>query len=433
MAAFIKKGLTVQGFKCGPDYIDPSYHAAITNRPSRNLDSWMLPADIMKEVFVKGSEGADISLIEGVMGFYDGKSPTSNQGSTAEISSLLDCPTILIVDCSAMARSAAAVVKGFQELDPAVNIAGVIANKVGSKGHYQLIKEAVEQECSIPVCGYLLKNKSLEMPERHLGLVPSIERGELDQQLDQLGEAVAETIDVNQIHQISEQPALTAEPSLFQRKDSIGVTIAVARDEAFNFYYQENLELFEAYGAEVVFFSPLKGEVLPKEADGLYLGGGFPEQFAEQLAKNEDVKQSIKEAVEEGLPVLAECGGLMYLSDSITTIDGKTCPMAGVLPGKTEMQVKLASLGYREIYGLPNNYLFKNGMEARGHEFHYSIFKPAGPLPGAYRVNSRFGTGEEGVMYKNVVAGYTHIHFASNPEVLENFLQVCKEEQLHER
>ncbi|SDZ76343.1 cobyrinic acid a,c-diamide synthase [Thalassobacillus cyri] len=431
MAAFMKKGLTVQGFKCGPDYIDPSYHAAVTRRPSRNLDSWMLPPDIMKEVFVKGSEGADVSIIEGVMGFYDGKSPTSNQGSTAEISTLLDCPAILIVDCSAMARSAAAIVKGFQELDPEVNIAGVIANKVGSKGHYQLIKEAVEQECGIPVCGYLLKNKSLEMPERHLGLVPSIERGELDEQLDQLGEAVAETIDVDQIYQISEQPVLTAEPSLFRRKGASEVTIAVARDEAFNFYYQENLELIEHYGAEVVYFSPLNGEVLPPEADGLYLGGGFPELFPEQLAKNKEVKQSIKEAVEEGLPVLAECGGLMYLSDSITTIDGKTYPMAGVLPGKTEMQAKLASLGYREISGLPNNYLFKNGMEVRGHEFHYSIFKPAGQLPGAYRVSSRFGTGEEGCLYKNVVAGYTHLHFASNPEVLDNFLQACKEEKQH--
>ncbi len=432
MAAYMKKGLTVQGFKCGPDYIDPSYHAAVTSRPSRNLDSWMLPEDVMTEVFVKGSEGADISIIEGVMGFYDGKSPTSNQGSTAEISTILSSPTILIVDCSAMARSAAAIVKGFQSLDPGDNIAGVIANKVGSAGHYQLIKEAVEQECGIPVCGYLLKNKTIEMPERHLGLVPSIERGELDEQLEQLGEAIAETIDVDQIYQISEQSALAAEPAMFQRKSAIDVTIAVARDEAFNFYYQENLELIEAYGAKIVYFSPVKGEVLPPDADGLYLGGGFPEQFAEELAENREVKLTIREAVENGLPVLAECGGLMYLSESITTIDGKTYPMAGVLPGKTEMQAKLAALGYREISGLANNYLFKDDMEVRGHEFHYSIFTPTGELPGAYRVSSRFGTGEEGFLYKNVVAGYTHIHFASNPDVLENFLRVCKDQKYGE-
>ncbi|WP_173917247.1 cobyrinate a,c-diamide synthase [Halobacillus sp. Marseille-Q1614] len=429
MAAFMKKGFTVQGFKCGPDYIDPSYHTAVTNRPSRNLDSWMLPKEVVKEVYVKGSEGADISIIEGVMGFYDGKSPTSNQGSTAELSVVLDAPTFLIVDCSAMARSAAAIVKGFQVLDPEVNIAGVIANKVGSKGHYELIKEAVEQECGIPVCGYLLKNKNIEMPERHLGLVPSIERGELDEQLAQLGDAVAETIDVERIYQISKRPPLNAEPSLFQRKASIDVKVAVARDEAFNFYYPENLELIEAYGAEILYFSPVKGEVLPSEADGLYLGGGFPEQFAEKLAENNEVKHSIAERIEKGMPVLAECGGLMYLSESITTIDGNTYPMAGVLKGKTEMQAKLAALGYREISGLENNYLFNDGMEVRGHEFHYSTFKPAVELPGAYRVSSRFGTGEEGFLYKNVIAGYTHIHFASNPLVLKNFLQKCKEEQ----
>ncbi|MFG6115629.1 cobyrinate a,c-diamide synthase [Halobacillus sp. MO56] len=429
MAAFIKKGLTVQGFKCGPDYIDPSYHTAVTGRPSRNLDSWMLPEDVMKEVFVKGSEGADLSIIEGVMGFYDGKSPRSNQGSTAEISTLLGAPTILVVDCSAMARSAAAIVKGFQLLDPGVHIAGVIANKVGSEGHYRLIKDAVEQECGIPVCGYLLKDNSLKMPERHLGLVPSIERGELDEQLEQLGDVVSETIDVDQIYQISEQAPLQTDSSMFQRRGMINVTIAVARDEAFNFYYQENLELMEAYGARVVYFSPLKGEVLPPQVDGVYLGGGFPEQFAEQLAENRATRQSVSGAIESGLPVLAECGGLMYLSESITTLDGNDYPMAGVLPGKTEMQTKLAALGYREISGLPNNYLFKDGMEVRGHEFHYSIFKPSRELPGAYRVKSRFGTVEEGFLYKNVVAGYTHIHFASNPDVLENFLRLCKEQR----
>ncbi|WP_404407934.1 cobyrinate a,c-diamide synthase [Jeotgalibacillus malaysiensis] len=426
MAAFMKKGLTVQGYKCGPDYIDPAYHTAITNRSSRNLDSWMLKEDVMKEIFVKGSEGADISIIEGMMGLYDGESPTSNRGSAAEISSLLKCPVILVVDCSAMARSAAAVVKGFQHLDPDVNIAGVIANRVGSEGHFKLIKEAVEQECGIPVCGYLTENEQIHMPERHLGLVPSIERGELNEQLERLGEAVADTVDLDQIHQMSKQPPVTTESSLFKQWSSINVKVAVAYDQAFNFYYQENLELIESYGAEVIYFSPLKGELLPPEANGLYIGGGFPEQFLKELADHNEVKQSIKDAVENGLPVLAECGGLMYLSASITNIEGETYSMVGVLPGKTKMQFNIAAIGYREITGAPGNKFFMEETKIRGHEFHYSTFKPHEELPAAYHVSSSFGSGEEGYLYKNVVAGYTHIHFASNPEVLKNFLGECK-------
>ncbi|KIL51624.1 cobyrinic acid a,c-diamide synthase [Jeotgalibacillus alimentarius] len=426
MAAFMKKGLNVQGFKCGPDYIDPSYHTAVTKRPSRNLDSWMLSADVLKEVFVKGSEGADISIIEGMMGLYDGESPTSDRGSAAEISTLLDCPVILIVDCSAMARSAAAVVKGFQCLDPDVKIAGVIANRIGSEGHYKLIKEAVEQECGIPVCGYLLENEDMNMPERHLGLVPSIERGDLDGQLEKLGEAVTETIDIDRIFNLSQQPPLTIANTLFKQKDPIAVKVAVAYDQAFNFYYRENLELIEAFGAEVIYFSPVNGDGLPPEADGLYIGGGFPEQFLEELSQNSEGKQSIKEAVEKGLPVLAECGGLMYLSESITNLKGKTYPMIGVLPGKTEMQANFAALGYRKISGAEGNSLFKSETIIRGHEFHYSTFIPYKKMTGAYHVSSHFGSGEEGYLYKNVVAGYTHLHFASNPEVLENFLGECK-------
>nr|WP_039807532.1 cobyrinate a,c-diamide synthase [Jeotgalibacillus malaysiensis] len=426
MAAFMKKGLTVQGFKCGPDYIDPAYHTAITNRPSRNLDSWMLTADVMKEIFVKGNEGADISIIEGMMGLYDGESPTSNRGSAAEISSLLKCPVILVVDCSAMARSAAAVVKGFQSLDPDVNVAGVIANRVGSEGHFKLIKQAVEQECGIPVCGYLLENEQIHMPERHLGLVPSIERGELNDQLERLGEAVAETVDLDLIYQMSKQPPLKTEISLFKQRSPINVKVAVAYDQAFNFYYQENLELIEAFGAEVIYFSPLKGEMLPPEADGLYLGGGFPEQFLKELAEGIEVKQSIKDAVEKGLPVLAECGGLMYLSESIMNVEGETYPMTGVLPGKTEMQLNIAAIGYREITGAKGNQIVKEETQIHGHEFHYSTFTPDQELPSAYHVDSIFGSGEEGYLYKNVVAGYTHIHFASNPQVLENFLNKCK-------
>ncbi|MGM0876645.1 MAG: cobyrinate a,c-diamide synthase [Bacillota bacterium] len=428
MAALKQRGLNVQGFKCGPDYIDPSFHTAVTKRPSRNVDSWMFSKDVLKEVFVNGSNGADISIIEGVMGFYDGKSATTNLGSTAEISRLLDCPTILVVDCSKIARSAAAIVKGYQLLDPRVNIVGVIANKVGSIGHYQIIKEAVEQECRIEVCGYLLNDSSVKMPERHLGLVPSIERGDLNNLFLKLAELVEETINVDQLLQLSKRKPLEVNHShsIFKKRAS-RIKLAVAKDKAFNFYYQENLELLEAYGARCLYFSPLKGETIPEEADGLYIGGGFPELFAKELSSQGAVNQSVKQRIEQGLPTLAECGGFMYLADSIETIDGKIHPMVGVFRGKMKMGKKLAAIGYREITGLSGNFLFNNEFTARGHEYHYSSFHSDATIPYAYHTKGTFGEGEEGYLTKNVVAGYTHMHFASCPELVENFIQKCME------
>lgn len=432
MAALKQRGLTVQGFKCGPDYIDPSFHTAVTNRPSRNLDSWMFSEEVLREVFVNGSRDADISIIEGVMGFYDGKSATSNKGSTAEISRLLDCPTILVVDCSKMARSAAAIVKGYQLLDPRVNIVGIIANKVGSKGHFQIIKDAVEQECDIPVCGYLLKEDQIDMPERHLGLVPSIERGDLNTLFQMLGRLVEETIEVDKLLQLSKRDSIEATISTFKKRSTKNIKIAVAKDQAFNFYYKENLELLEAYGAECVYFSPVKGERLPEDIDGLYMGGGFPEVFAKELSAQKAVSQSIKEKVDQGLPVLAECGGFMYLADSIETVEGTVYPMVGVIPGNIKMGNKLAAIGYREITGLSGNYLFKEGTIARGHEYHYSSFHSDEAIPFAYYSKGTFGEGEEGCLTNNVIAGYSHIHFASCPDLVENFLQKCMEMKKHE-
>lgn len=428
MSAFKQMGLSVQGFKCGPDYIDPTYHTAVTKRPSRNLDSWMLSSEIVREVFVNGSKDSDISVIEGVMGFYDGKSATSNEGSTAEISRLLDCPTVLVVDCSKMARSAAAIVRGYQLLDPHVRIVGVIANRVGSKGHYQLIKQAIEQECCIPVLGYLLENKKLNLPERHLGLVPSIERGELDGFFKELGQVMKETIHIEKILELSKQQKEIQVNStlLLKQRPSLDLTIAVAKDEAFNFYYQENLELIEAFGAKIAYFSPLRGETIPDDADGLYIGGGFPEMFAEQLANQEEVKKSIKAKLDAGLPTLAECGGFMYLARSIT-VDDHRFEMVGVITGDIKMEDSLAAIGYREVSGHGDNYLFSENVTAKGHEFHYSTYCSSDDEVPAYHVKGLFGEGSEGVTYKNVIAGYTHLHFCSSPQLLENFLLKCKE------
>jgi len=429
MSALKKRGLTVQGFKCGPDYIDPSYHSAVTKRTSRNLDSWMLTEDDILDIFTHGSQDADISIIEGVMGFFDGKNPENNEGSTAEISMITKSPVLLVVNCGSMARSAAAIVKGFQCFAEGPNIVGVIANKVGSEGHFQLVKKAIEQECHIPVIGYLKRELDIEIPERHLGLIPSLERGELDPFFDQLGKLVTETIDIDQLLQLSVAEPLTVseESSIFKRERDPVVKIAVAKDKAFNFYYPENLEIMEAKGVEIVYFSPLADEEVPEDVDGLYIGGGFPEEFASQLASNGKAKRSVKAAIEKGLPTLAECGGFMYLTESIETTEKQKYDMVGVIPGTVQMQSKLAALGYREISGQDSNFMLEN-LKAKGHEFHYSSFVPVEEdVPYAYETKGMRGVKKEGYLLHQVVAGYTHFHFASCPAMVENWIRKCLE------
>ncbi|MBO8163655.1 MAG: cobyrinate a,c-diamide synthase [Brevibacillus sp.] len=428
MAALKRRGLIVQGFKCGPDYIDPTYHTAVTGRASRNLDSWMLPHEVVQEIYVRGSAGADISIIEGVMGFYDGKEATSDRGSTAEISLLTRSPVLLVVNCQSMARSAAAVVKGFQLLNPAVQIAAVLANKAGSEGHYRLVKQAVEQECQVPVIGYLKREEALAIPERHLGLVPSVERGELQPLFDRLAALIAETVNLEQLLEIARAEPLEAEAKLFAKAaEPKRVRIAVAKDAAFHFYYPENLELLEAYGAECVFFSPLAGETVPEDADGLYIGGGFPEEFVSRLSANRQVLGSIRSAIERGLPTLAECGGFMYLTEELETTDGQRYPLAGVIPGRVTMQKRLAALGYREVTGRGDNFLLEAGEKAKGHEFHYSTYTPTGEIPFAYETRGLRGTKQEGYARGNLVAGYTHLHFASNPQMVKRWIARCLE------
>jgi cobyrinic acid a,c-diamide synthase len=433
MAALRKKGYTVQGFKCGPDYIDPMYHTAVTGRVSRNVDSWMLSHEMVKEIVKHNSEGADISIIEGVMGFYDGKNPANNEGTTAEISVITKSPVILVVNCASMARSAAAIVKGFQDFWKEATIVAVIANRVGSEGHFKLIKLAIEQECGIPVVGYLKRDHEISIPERHLGLIPSVERGELNSFFEQLGNSVLGTVDVERIYELADAPALEiSESVLTTNVNQSTVRIAVARDAAFNFYYEENLDLLKASGAEIVEFSPLIGDVLPDDVDGLYLGGGFPEEFADILSMKLEVKQSIKSAIEKGLPTLAECGGFMFLTDSIETTKNETYEMVGVIPGTVRMQTKLAALGYREVTGAKGNFLFSGNIKAKGHEFHYSTFHPKTIKNNkhAYVTKGMRGTKQEGYMQGNLVAGYTHFHFGSCPKMVENWIQQCKANHL---
>ncbi len=428
MAALRNKGYAVQGFKCGPDYIDPSYHTAVTGRVSRNLDSWMLSHDIVKEIFCRGSKDADISIIEGVMGLYDGKNARSNEGSTADTSMILDASIILVVNCQSMARSAAAIVKGFQCLTPGIQIVGVIANKVGSEGHYKIVKEAIEQECNVPVLGFLKREDIIEIPERHLGLIPSIERGELKPLFDRLAELITTHIDLDKLIELSSGNPVTYTETLFPSTlKPQQVKIAIAKDAAFNFYYPENLELIEAYGAEIEFFSPLAGELVPTDADGLYIGGGFPEEFAEQLMRNKEVMASIVRGITGGMPTLAECGGFMYLSEAIEDTQGTSYPMIGLVPGKVKMQRKLAALGYREVTGNAGNFLLGPQDQARGHEFHYSVFEAneGQTFQPAYETKGLRGIKQDGYMNFNVIAGYTHFHFGSAPDMVQRWIDQC--------
>ncbi|KUO96687.1 cobyrinate a,c-diamide synthase [Ferroacidibacillus organovorans] len=430
LSAFMKRQMVVQGFKVGPDYIDPSYHTALTKRPSRNLDPWMMGQDAMREVFMRGSKDADLSVIEGVMGMYDGKDPLENTGSTADVSVLLKAPVILVVHVSSMARSAAAVVLGFQKLDPSVHLAGVIVNHVGSKGHYELVKAAIEQVCAVPVVGYLTKQESLQVPERHLGLIPALERGELNGLFDALADAVEKTVDIERILQIAQAapPLAAVEPILFRgEKRAAATVIAVARDRAFNFYYPENLELLSWYGATLLEFRPLEGEPIPETACGVYIGGGFPEEYAHELSQKDAVRESFQRAVQCGMPLFAECGGFMYLADQLIDRASEPHAMAGILHMEIAMQSRLAALGYREVTACRDTLLLECGEHARGHEFHYStaVRKSEESWPFAYEATGLRGTQRDGYAHGNLLAGYTHLHFASNPQMVERFIARC--------
>lgn len=442
MAAFHAQGIRVQGFKCGPDYIDPTYHTAVTGRVSRNLDTWMCGQDGMVRAFCRGAIDADISIVEGVMGLFDGKDPLSSAGSTAEIAMLLDAPVLLVIDVSGTARTAAATVLGCQRLEKALRVAGVIANRCGSEGHYRLVKAAIEQECGVPVVGWLGRDEIQPIPERQLGLVPAIERGELASFFEALAEQAKLRFDLDAIAEIASAgdparaSAAPSEPSESTVSVSIsaseGPTIAVARDAAFHFYYKDNLEMLERHGANLVFYSPLAGEALPAEAHGLYIGGGFPEEFAAKLSGETARLAELREAVAEGLPVYAEGGGYMYISETIKDMAGKEHPMAGIVPVKFEMQSKLAALGYREAAAITDSLLLRTGETARGHEFRYSqISAFANEKEYAYETTGRRGAAKEGWARNNVLASCIQLHFASNSGMARRFVEHCTRYKLN--
>lgn len=428
MAALKRRGLKVQPFKVGPDFIDPGHHAAITGLPSRNLDGWMLSRSYNLSLFSRLMKDADCGVVEGVMGLFDGFSPVLDAGSTAEMAKWLNLPVLLIVDAASMARSAAAVVKGFEAFDPDVKFAGVVFNRVGSQNHLSILKEAISRYCDIPCLGGIIRDDRLVMPERHLGLVTSEEAFLSGEKLDYLVKVIEDGLDLESLLRTCEI-ALPDVPTKELVATGREARVAVARDAAFCFYYPDNLEFLEKAGAELVFFSPLRDEVVPRGCHGIYFGGGYPEVFAETLSENRSMRDSVREAGGKGCPIYAECGGLMFLSEGITTFDGTHYPMAGVFPFSTRMLRRFRALGYREIRLRKNSPLGRAGTVVRGHEFHYSDISgdDAEGFKQAYDVIERKGRQAtvEGFRIHNTLASYVHLHFGSNPELAKNWVDFC--------
>ncbi|EAD0484926.1 cobyrinate a,c-diamide synthase, partial [Listeria monocytogenes] len=379
MHALKKRGLRVQPFKVGPDYIDTNYHQAITGVASINLDSFLIDDDAMlAALFEKHGQSADISVIEGVMGLFDGLGIDRDNSSTSFIAKCTKTPVILVVDGKAISTSAAAIVDGFNRFDPELTIAGVIINRVASENHFSLIKGAIERYTDVPVLGYLPKNAAVALPERHLGLVPKEEMTELETKWELLGDLIAEHVDLDRLLAISKTGAkLTVHPPEIQVPDFSGMRVAYALDAAFHFYYQDNLDLIRSTGATLIPFSPLEEREVP-DADFIYIGGGFPEVFAEQLAKNKSMRESILAAHEQGKPIYAECGGLMYLGSSLE-MEAESYEMVGVFDGVSKMTTRLRKFGYCIAEPLEDTLLGKKGTAIRGHEFHHSVFETNEP------------------------------------------------------
>jgi cobyrinic acid a,c-diamide synthase len=427
MGALRKRGLRVQPFKTGPDYIDPSYHSWVSGESSRNLDTWLLSRDAVLELFSRAMEGKDVAVIEGVMGLYDGHSSLNEEGSTAELAKLLGAPVILVVDSRKGARSLAAIVSGYQAFDPALNLGGVILNGIGSDEHLRFCREAIEHYTKVAVLGYLPRRDNLSLPERHLGLIPTVEGPASKEFLELLVAQCETTLDIPQILHLSEQAVTPeAEPALFPITPKPALArIAVARDKAFSFYYQDSLDLLEVWGAELIFFSPLEDTKLPPGISGLYIGGGFPELYAAELAENKSIRQEIKLAAERGMPIYAECGGLMYLGRSIKDLEGEEYPMVGAIPVSSQIDSPRLSLGYRTVQALGDGPLLRQGEIVRGHEFHWSILEKNADTPNAYSVIDK-GKYREGFHSMSLLASYIHLHLGSLPHMAERFIENCQ-------
>lgn len=420
LAALRRRGLAVQPFKVGPDYIDPSHHRRLCGRPSHNLDTWMVPPEANRSIFARAACTADVAVVEGVMGLFDGVDGRRPAGSSADLAHLLGLPVVLVVDARAMARSAAALVHGFANFDPRVHLAGVIWNRVGSPSHRRILDEALEDKGLPPSFGAVPREAAAALPERHLGLVTPEDAHlppDLEARLARLAEDhldIGALLDATADRCLREQAASPAPPPRGPCPRRIGV----ARDAAFCFYYEENLSLLEHGGAELVWFRPAEGDGVPPDLDALYLGGGYPELRAQALGGNEAFRSGARELHARGVPIYAECGGFMALCEGLVDLEGRHHPMAGIFPTLARMRGQRFRLGYREVEvrGVPS----LEGQRARGHEFHYSHTQdmPAA-VPRVYRVRTARGDElpPEGYALGATLGSYVHLHFASNPEL----------------
>lgn len=442
LQAFKKAGLKVQAFKAGPDYIDPCWHKLVLNRPSINLDTWLTNQQAVKDCFLRYSQQADIAVIEGVMGLFDGKG-IGLRGSSAELAVILQTPVILVVDASGSARSLAAVIQGFKQHHRLVKVAGVFLNKVGSERHLRLCTEVISRFCQLPVVGYLQKKAEFMLSSQHLGLVaPHLIREShsnrsfksggdspciLQHQSDGCAAsflnslAQVDTVDLNVLLAIAKQaPSLTFSVSTKKQAQMAKIKIAVGYDEAFFFAYEDNFKFWEELGAELLFFSPLKSKTLPRSIQGLYLPGGYPELFAAQVAENKLLLKEIKEAVDSGLPTYAECGGMLYLTRKFQ-IDGTSYPLAGAIPYDAFFTNQRQALGYVRAKTVQETVLGPKNSYVRGHRFHWSYVNWQ-TENAAFLINNE----PEGYAAKNLLASFVHLNFRGFPEGAVAFLQKCQ-------
>jgi cobyrinic acid a,c-diamide synthase len=429
LASLRRRGFKVQSFKVGPDYIDPMFHQYVTGLPSRNLDPVLTSETYIQKCFHLHASQCEYSLVEGVMGLFDGVGQLSNFGSTAHIARLLDIPIILVIDCSRLSGSVAAIAHGYCSFDSRIKIGGLILNRVGSERHLSLLKNSLAP-LQIPIIGVLRRQDNITIPDRYLGLIPTGEIPELDQIIHNMADLGDAYFDWDQLLPLLKSSSLPINNSQFLIPNS-SVKIAVARDQAFNFYYQDNLDLLQKLGAELVFWSPLNDTQLPKDIQGMYFGGGFPEVFAPQLSANIKVIQAVKNAILAGIPTIGECGGLMYLCEQIIDFDGKSWPMVGILPTHAHMGKRL-TLGYRRAVVLENTFLMDINKNIFGHEFHRShvISNSPQPLFNTYRYDCDEHTGFEGWFLPNVHASYIHQHWGESREIPQKFLQECLKNKL---
>ena len=425
LGALYKNGLTVQPFKIGPDYIDPSYHTIAAHRPGHNLDTWLVDEQRISQLFAEASVNADIAIIEGVMGLYDGGK--NGISSTAELAKKLNAPIILVINCRSMGDSAAALALGFREYDPDINLSGVILNCLGSATHEQMIRDAMGR-LNIPVLGAVQRDDALKMPERHLGLTPAGEK-DTTKKIAYITEKISRQVDLKALIQTAKTALPLPYEDLIIDALPSSVKIAVAKDEAFSFYYAAGLNILKKLGARIEFFSPIHDTSLP-ECDAVILGGGFPELFVDCLASNISMLNSIKKAAADKIPLYAECGGFMYLMRQIKDFTGKTWKMANVIPADAIMQEKLQTVGYVTAQALTDNIIATKGQILHGHEFHFSMqAAAAAAFPWAFlltknRTNSQY---KAGYYNDNILASYFHLHFLGSIKAAKRFIQKAVE------